>query len=641
MSTPLRALVLEDRPADYELMLHALRAEGYQPNACRVDEEAAFLSALAEPGWDVILADYTMPQFNALRALELLQARELDVPFVVVTGSIGEEQAVECMRRGASDYLLKDRLARLGSSVAHALTERQLRRDRAAAVAGLAERESHFRALIEKASDAIALFDRQGTVQYVSPSIGRMLGYVPEELVGHAASEFCQPSDVERLLAELTALANTPGATMRFEMHVTRKGGGLAVLDATLTNLLRDQAVRGVVCNIHDITERLELERQFHHAQKLEAIGRLAGKIAHDFRNHLTVINGYCQMSLMDLDPGHPVVELITEAYAAGRRAADLAQQLLTFSRREHTETEVFDCNERLNDTIAMLSQLVSEKVTLQVQVAPEPAWVRTDPAHVDQMLMNLAVNASDAMPEGGTLTIGTVSVVIDAGELAAYPMAVGGPGRYLRLTVSDTGTGMPPEVMEHLFEPFFTTKEAGKGTGLGLATVYGMVIHAGGLIDVHSQPGEGTTFQVHLPQLEQPTQPRAAAPHMNGILAGDETILVIEDEPSVLMLVRSVLGRLGYRVLETAQPEEAFRILGETAVHLVLSDVVMPGINGPELVQRLRGTWPDLQVLFMSGYAGSDLTDVHQPLATERLLRKPFTPDQLGRAVREALDAV
>jgi len=372
----------------------------------------------------------------------------------------------------------------------------------------------------------------------------------------------------------------------------------------------------------------------------MEAIGRLAGKIAHDFKNHLTVINGYSQMTLLDLEPDHPATELVQEAYGAGQRAADLAQKLLTFSRREDSEQEVFDLNQRMRDTTGMLSQLIAESVTVRTEIASGAAWVKTDPTHVDQVLMNLAVNASDAMPEGGTLTIRTQAVERTSADLDSRPEVQASPGRFVSLSISDTGIGMDQRVLASLFEPFFTTKEAGKGTGLGLATVYGMVTGAGGYIDVESHLGEGSTFRVYWPEIGAPEHAAPTDAGEQDEESGSETILVVEDEASVLMLVRSVLGRMGYRVFEARDGETALRLLDEMGVDLVLSDVIMPGRSGPDLVKAMRARRPNLRALYMSGYTGDDLEGAGMGGLISPLIRKPFSPDQLGRAVRLALDS-
>jgi len=640
MNSPLKVLVLEDQVLDYELLLRALRRGGYKPQAIRVETGPQFEAALRDDHFDAILVDYTLPRYDAPSALDHVRASGLDTPVIVVTGSIGEEQAVACMRQGASDYLLKDRLTRLGSAVAQALEQRQLRRDKAAAMQAIEERESRFRALLERSSDVIVLLDRLGQVQYVSASVQRVLGYTQDELIGCSAADYVVPERLTETIAQYRELATSPGAHISLELTMWHKDGSTRVLDVTFANLSDDPSVEGFVANAHDITERIDLENRYRHAQKMEAIGRLAGKIAHDFRNHLTVINGYSQMTLLDLEPEHPATELVEEAYSAGQRAADLAQKLLTFSRREDSEQEVFDLNQRMRDTTGVLSQLIAESVTVRTEIAPGAAWVKTDPTHVDQVLMNLAVNASDAMPEGGTLTIRTEAVERTSADLDSRPEVLASPGRFISLSISDTGIGMDQRVRASLFEPFFTTKAPGKGTGLGLATVYGMVTGAGGYIDVESQPGEGSTFRVYWPEIAAPEH---AAPTNVGEPdeeSGSETILVVEDEASVLMLVRSVLGRMGYRVFEARDGEAALRVLDEIGVDLVLTDVIMPGRSGPELVKAMRARRPGLRTLYMSGYTGDDLEGAGMAGHIDPLIRKPFTPDQLGHAVRLALDS-
>jgi two-component system, cell cycle sensor histidine kinase and response regulator CckA len=401
-----------------------------------------------------------------------------------------------------------------------------------------------------------------------------------------------------------------------------------------------DEAGRAtrIIGAIMDITDRKRLEEQFRQAQKMEAVGHLAGGVAHDFNNLLTIINGYSEVLLPDLPPGDPRREMIAQIRQAGERAAGLTRQLLAFSRRTVLEPKVLDLNDVVRDNEKMLRRLIGEDVRLTAVLDPAAEPVKVDPGQISQVVMNLAVNARDAMPTGGELTIETGTVEVDA-SAAADPEA--GPGRYVRLAVTDTGSGMTPEVRARLFEPFFTTKAPGKGTGLGLATVYGIVKQSGGFISVHSEPGRGAAFQVYFPVAEGRTPARKSSHGLKAMARGAETVLVVEDEGAVRVLVGAVLRRAGYTVLEAGRGTEALRLAGEHPgpVHLLITDVVMPEMGGRELVERLAGLRPGLRVLYLSGYT-EDAVVRHGVLQAEvAFLQKPFTMAALTTKVRQVLD--
>ena len=386
------------------------------------------------------------------------------------------------------------------------------------------------------------------------------------------------------------------------------------------------------------IAERMELEQQLRQSAKLEAIGRLAGGIAHDFNNLLTVILGYSQLLLDRLPSDDPNRVNLTEVKKAGGRARWLTQQLLAFSRRQVLKPKVLALNTVIAGIEPMLRRLIGEDINLMINLESNLGSVRADPGQLEQVLLNLAVNARDAMPQGGRLTIET-SQVEYAPSYQRNGVAM--PGRHVVLSVSDTGMGMDKETQTHIFEPFFTTKEQGKGTGLGLATVYGIIKQSGGYIFVESEPGQGTRFQIYLPLVEEPIETAAAEPRKATLPRGTETILLVEDESGVRGLLCSALRLQGYTVLETQDGREAADVSShyQGPIHLLLTDMVMPRMNGREVVARLQPERPDMKVLYMSGYA-EDAWAHHKILEGARpLLQKPFTPDTLIRVVREVLD--
>jgi signal transduction histidine kinase/ActR/RegA family two-component response regulator len=399
------------------------------------------------------------------------------------------------------------------------------------------------------------------------------------------------------------------------------------------------QARTEVAAREHVEATLRETEDQLRHAQKMEAVGRLAGGAAHDFNNALSVILSYAELIMSELEPDDPIREDLTAIRHAGKRASELTRQLLLFSRHDMVQPQVLDMNEILVGTEKMLRRLVGEDVELVSLPAALDATVRVDPGSIEHMIMNLAVNARDAMPDGGKLTIATADATLDEAE-ASEQLGVKA-GRYVCLSVSDSGTGMDLATQARMFEPFFTTKERGKGTGLGLSTVFGIVKQSGGHIRVDTEPGDGTTFHIYLPLVEDRAED-AAGQLVPRQLKGTETVLLVEDEEHVRSAARSILVRQGYRVLDAGTPEEALALARAHAgpIELLLSDVVMPQMSGPELATKLGADRPGTRILFMSGYSEDSLLRQRVADSGIALLQKPFTFDSLARRVREVLDS-
>jgi len=395
----------------------------------------------------------------------------------------------------------------------------------------------------------------------------------------------------------------------------------------------------GIINHKRTEEEMAVLQDQLRQSQKMEAIGQLTGGVAHDFNNLLTVIKGYSQLSLMQLNEGNPLRGKIEEIQKAADRAASLTRQLLAFSRRQVMEMRVLDLNAILGDLDKMLQRIIGEDIELRTVLAEDLGRVRADPGQIEQVIINLAVNAKDAMPNGGKLTIETANVDLDE-EYARNHVAVT-LGRYVMLAVSDTGVGMVPEIRERIFEPFFTTKEKGMGTGLGLSTVYGIVKQSGGNIWVYSEPGHGTTFKIYLPQVDEPPEEMVEKVMKEELPRGSETILIVEDNEEVRKLAMSVLEKQGYNVLEASNGDDALHLPKERkeSVHLILVDVVMPGISGRQLVEQFKEVCRDCKVLYMSGYTENGI--VHHGILEKGMnyIQKPFSVDGLARKVREVLD--
>lgn len=510
---PLRVLVVEDSPADAELCLWELKKGGVKFSADVAGTQEDFMDFVRSKEYDVVLSDYNLRNWNALDAIQTIRKEGKDIPFVLVTGSLEDEDAVQCVKKGVSDYVLKDRMARLPVSIERALQER-------------AER-----------------------------------------------------------------------------------------------------------------TERSRLEEQLQQARKMEAIGRLAGGVAHDFNNLLTVISGYSQLALDRMPADDPVRAYLSQIKGAGDRAASLTRQLLAFSRKQVLEPQVLDLNEVIAGINKMVQRLIGEDVELVTVCFPDLSRVRADPGQIEQVIMNLVVNARDAMPKGGRLTIETANVDLDSDHPGRHPMLP--PGHYVMLAVSDTGSGMSAEMKSRIFEPFFTTKEHGKGTGLGLATVYGIVKQSGGFIWVYSEPGKGTTFKIYLPHTDMPGGKARKSGERPHAANGTETILVVEDNESVRNFVYSVLESRGYKLVKASGSEEAVKLIEghSVPIHLMLTDVVMPRMSGTELAAHLLQHYPEAKVIYMSGY--TDNAIVHHGVleAGTHFLQKPFIPETLAQKIRKVLD--
>jgi len=504
----------------------------------------------------------------------------------------------------------------------------------------LIERDELFRLITENAADMIAVVDDHGQRLYNSPSYERILGYSFEELQASPSLEQIHPED-QPLVEESATEARQTGVGRRIEYRMRHKDGTWRTLESTVSAIVNGKGeVRRFVIVNRDITARKRLEEQFRQAQKMEAVGRLSGGIAHDFNNILGVIIGYGEILEERLEASNTLRPCADEILQAGRRAATLTRQLLAFSRQQVLAPRVLELNSVITDIQKMLRRVIGEDIELDTKLSADLGRVKADPGQIEQAILNLAVNARDAMPRGGKFTIATENTELDAIAVRRYSYPVK-PGLYVLLSVSDTGTGMTSDTQAHIFEPFFTTKEKGKGTGLGLATVYGVVKQSDGYIQVHSEPGAGATFKIYLPLVDQPVDPEQKRPDSKPLRGGGETILLVEDEDMLRTLTRNVLELLGYSVLEAADGQQACEISLQKnrKIDLLLTDVVMPGMNGPALASELMTTRPALSVLYTSGYTGQA---VGHGVIPERshFIPKPFTREDLARKVREALSS-
>ncbi|MCC6575620.1 MAG: response regulator [Planctomycetes bacterium] len=643
MGTPLRLLMVEDSTDDAELTVLELGEAGFDVDHRRVDTEEGFLAALGEGSWDVVISDYQMPTFNGLKAYELFRKQNLDLPFIFVSGALGEDRAVEAMRAGARDYIVKGKLARLSVAVRRELQETHNRRRQREAEAATA-REQRCLAMAMEATGAgvVEMTLPLSREVYLTGRWSSVLGFEHTEVPPHdrLVAWFTQrihPEDREAVKRAVTSFVAGQSERLEIELRVQHKDGHYVDVAATARAIeRRDQVATRIVGVLQDLAGRKKLEAQLRQAVKMEAVGRLAGGIAHDFNNLLTVILGYSDLMLTL--PGTVKPDTVSQIHRAATRASELTRQLLAFSRNQIISPRPLDLNSVVNDTSAMIKRLIGEDIDFLTVPGPSLWKISADPGQIEQVLMNLVVNARDAMAHGGKLTVETRNVELDAefcrnrGDLA--------PGHYVMLAVSDTGTGISPEVQAKIFEPFFTTKEKGKGTGLGLATVYGILKQNRAHVAVYSEVGKGTTFKIYWPQSASETIEPAKPAVGKGLPRGTEIVLLVEDEAQVRELAARVLSSLGYTVIQAEDGIDAQEKAKGARVDLVVTDVVMPRMGGKDLARALGPTHPGVRVIYASGYTANAI--VHQGVLEEgvNFLPKPYTPQELAQKVRAVLDS-
>jgi two-component system, cell cycle sensor histidine kinase and response regulator CckA len=647
---PLRVLHVEDSEGDSALVMRELRRGGFDPSFERVETRAAFKNALREKEWDVIISDYALPGYNGAAALADTRETGKDIPFILVSGTIGEETAVDAMRAGAHDYVLKNRLGRLAPAVARELQESKDRGARRLAEDALRESEGRFRRLAESGLVGIIVAEHSGKIVAANDAFLAMVGYSRDDLAAGLVSwARMTPPEWSSTTAAAAEQLRMHGVARPWEKEYICKDGSRV---SALVGVATLEGGRNISLSI-DLTERKQAEAgraraeeglrrselQLRQAQKMEAVGRLAGGVAHDFNNVLSVILSYSELILADVEPGEPIRDDIEEIRKAGRRAAALTRQLLTFSHQQVLDPKVLDLNEVLVSMDKMLQRILGADVDLVLLPTRVLGRVRVDPSSIEVVIMNLVVNARDAMPTGGTLTIKTSNVVLGQADARAH-LGVK-PGPHVMLAVTDTGTGIDEAILARIFEPFFTTKAIGQGTGLGLSTVFGVAQQSGGSVWVDSKLGSGTTFRVYLPRVDAAVDGARVTDPPPATLLGSETILLVEDDDQVRVVARGILRRNGYSVVEARSAGEALLHSEKHpgTIQLLLSDVVMPQMSGPELANRLSSARPDMKVLCMSGC--TDDSAVRQGILAAHIayLQKPFTPDALTTRVREVLD--
>ena len=643
MTVSPRILIVDDEPSYAEMLSLYVRSTEAGAGAA-IDTAASYddaIRALATAPPDLAFVDYLLGARDGVALLGAVRAKGVETPIIILTGHGAEDVAVRAMKAGAADYLAKTQVSidTLDRAIRHALALGAEERQRRQAERALRASEERFRALVEHSSDALLLVDIEGRIQYMTPSSSRHVVWKPDEVHGRSIFDILHPDDRPAVASATSDALTSPGQSTTLEVRVRQPGGSVRTMEAIVANHLDDPSVGSLVVTARDITERRRLEDQLRHAQKMEAVGELAGGIAHDFTNLLTAILGYCNLVLEDMPQDDPRRHDLEEIRAAGERATSLTNQLLAFARRQVLQPQVVDVNLLVKQLQRLLRRIVTRNVELDAVLDTDLAMVKVDPTSIEQVLVNLAVHACDTMPDGGRLTIETSNVVIgvDDGGTPDDPP----PGRYVLLAVCDNGAGMDAETRARIFEPFFTTVDQSKRSGLGLATVYGIVKQNGGYVSVESEPGAGTAFKVFLPRAESVMVPRTGErSEQPEKKRGWETVLLVEDDDAVRALAREVLHRHGYAVLEARHGVDALRVAERhrDAIHMIITDLVTPRINGRDLADRLTTTRPDMKVLFLAGQTTGELPspDVARGSA---IVRKPFTPDALARKVRVLLD--
>jgi|HubBroStandDraft_6_1064221.scaffolds.fasta_scaffold00376_13 two-component system cell cycle sensor histidine kinase/response regulator CckA len=636
---PIRILMLEDSSRDAELCFRELSKAGFKLQTDVVDSQEAFAAKIRSQIYDVVLSDYGIPGWSGIEAFQLLKRSGKDVPFILVTGSLGEEAAVDLIKDGVDDYILKDRLARLPSAIHRVLREKTSREERERALQAVQASEARTRRLVDSNIIGIAIGDIAGKLLDANGAFLKLLGCTLEELLaGDMRWDTITPAEYRESDERAAEQLKTTGIASPWEKEFVRKDGGRVSVLIGATTLVGGDGSLECVSFVLDLSERKELEQQLRQAQKMEAIGLLAGGIAHDFNNLLGVIIGWSEVFEDRLAEGDPLRPKAEQIKKAGQRAASLTRQLLAFSRRQVLEPTVLDLGAVVTDTSKMLQRLIGDDIELVTILTPDLGRVRADKGQVEQVVMNLAVNARDAMPEGGKLTITIASAELDEVTIRQHPEA--NSDTYIMLQVSDTGCGMDPETQLRIFDPFFTTKGIGKGTGLGLSTVYGVVKQSGGYISVHSELGRGTSFKIYLPRVDESIGNASPDDDAEKSLMGSETILLVEDADALRELACELLEDAGYTVLAAANSMEAIQLAEKHngSIQLLLTDVVMPGMGGMKLAEQMTRIHPGIKVLYVSGYTDDAIAHHGVLDSGVALLQKPFTKNSLTSKLREVL---
>ncbi|HET8921726.1 MAG TPA: response regulator [Candidatus Acidoferrum sp.] len=634
LSQPYRILIVEDNSLG-ALPVSEMLDDGqdFSFHFAQTSSLLAGLQKLATDKFDALLLDRNVLNFDVISDVVKLRAQFAVLPIIVLIAQKEKALRKHLLQAGASDYLLKECLGRelLRKTVRYAV---ELGRTRNA----LRQSEERFQELFENAKDIIFTLDLEGNFTSVNKSAETLMGWSREEAKKINIKNLVAPEHLNLCRQMMTRILNDE-PFQQLEINLFRKDGQKVLLETSARLIQSDGKKKGVQGIARDVTERRNLENMVRQSQKLDAIGRLSGGLAHDFNNLLCVISGHTELLSERLESEHPGARNVTQIKKAVDSASALVRQLVAFSRKQVFYPQTLDLNRLVVETEKLLGRLIGEHIEFSYSLHPLLGRVRVDPVQIEQVIVNLVLNARDAMPQGGKLRIETNN--IDLGETCWSKRANVPAGNYVVLLVSDNGSGMDKETQNRIFEPFYTTKELGKGTGLGLATVYGIVKQSGGSIWVYSEPGQGTTFKIYLPRVDAIPSDDSSGNHLPENCTGTETVLLVENAEPLRALAKEFLKGNGYAVLEAENGKEAIRIAKAFGgpIHLLLTDVIMPEMGGKQLAEQLAKLRPATKVLYMSGYSDDGIVE-SGILATEMaFLEKPFTRDVLLRKVRRILD--
>lgn len=622
MTKPLHILLVEDSDDDAALVTRALQKHGLSFTAKRVETAPDFESALTEGGIDAILADFSLPRFSGIEALRIARVQDVDVPFILVSGTIGEHVAVEAMRAGAHDYVMKQNLARLGPALERELAEAEVRRARSRAEMEIRKREEWFRSLIEDASDLVAVMDESGVILYEAPSSESILGLKAEELEGTNAFDRIHPEDVQRVHAAFRDAVATGRPTLRIEYRYRHGDGTWLHLESVGRNLVNHPAVRGLVVNSRDVTERKLIESQLEQAQRLASLGHLAATIAHEFNNVLMGIQPFAEIVSRRAGNDSQLVKAASAISASVLRGSRITQDILRFTQPGNLAPVPLRLSRWFEEQRSELESLLGPSHRLVLEVAEESA-VSADPGQLLQAIVNLTLNARDAMPEPGIVTIAARKTTPH--DIPAHALLDG--LEFVRISVADTGTGIDDTTMQHVFDPLFTTKRT--GTGLGLAVTRQIIERHGGRILAESTPGEGTAFHIFLPSPKMEELPYETQPQRPSI-EEHARILLIEDDPAVAAGLEALLEIEGFTVRVVSTGGESFDAITRFAPHALVLDVGLPDIDGIELYHQIAARWPELPVIFSTGHGDRGRLERQLQGSNVRLLLKPYDSSAL-----------
>jgi PAS domain S-box-containing protein len=628
----MRILLIEDNPGDARLIREVLRDDATMELVVATTLGEA-LRLCGTETFDAALVDLGLPDSSGLGTVMRLQEHAPHLAVVVFTGSDDDQLALDAAKVGAQDYLVKGRvgLDLLRRSLRYAIERKRIEMD-------LRESRQRYQQIVETAQEGIWAVDAQGVTTYANPRMAEMLGCQAQEMTGRSFLDFMDED--KRPIAQANLERRRSNITEEHEFEFLRRDGKHIQTLVSTSPIKNDAgAFAGALAVVMDLTERKNIEQQLLQVQKLESVGRLAGGIAHDFNNILSVIMGYSEIALLRMGEDSPARASLEGVNSAVQRAAALTGQLLIFSRKQVAQPRVVNLNEVIRGFQKMLERLIGEDIRIETRL-PERLWsTRVDPHQMEQVLMNLAVNARDAMPKGGALLFETLN--LNAADAGCEPHRLS-PCDYVLLKVADSGCGVPAEAKAHIFDPFFTTKGVGKGTGLGLSVVYGVIKQARGTIRFESAEGAGTSFWIYLPR--ESAEPKALCPAELDVrtIRGTETIVLVDDEASICEIVRMTLEEHGYQVFATTDPAQALNWVTNTpTVDVLVTDVVMPDMSGTELAQRAIALRPQMRVLLMSGYAAeeSGVSVLEKANPAWGRIEKPFGPQALTAAIRGLLD--